>query len=232
MSTARLERTLANDQEHRDHRQEQQDSATEEHEAQPERRAGDASDHRPDRAPQRNRRGHHAERPAHAVAWRLDRHQRGGRRDGSAGRALQQAQHDQLDRRLHEEDEADRDGAAEHRADEHRLASEAIAQHTPDRTRDRHRQARNASGCRGPEVEVAAGCNAEVLRDEDGQEWKREAETEDGRELREPQRDEVSSPVDSSRAQRWICTSRISAQRCGARRWAWVGRCIQARGLE
>jgi len=36
----------------------------------------------------------------------------------------------------------------------------------------------------------------QVLRDEDRKEWEGEAEAEDGRELREPQRGEVAPPVD------------------------------------
>src|SRR6202022_2456338 len=83
----------------------------------------------------------------------------------------------------------------------------------PDRACDGHREAGNAGSRRGPEVELRTLGNAEVVVDEDRQERKGEAETEDGHELGEPQRDQVPPPINTSRAQwRGYCRPRIGAQ--------------------
>src|SRR6266849_3685689 len=78
-------------------------------------------------------------------------------------------------------------------------ATRAVAADSPEGAGNRHRQPGHAAGGGRPEVEVMSLRHAEVLRDEDRKEWKSEAETEDGGELGEPQRDQVSPPIDRVR---------------------------------
>src|SRR5258707_406492 len=140
-----------------------------------------------------------AARPSHALARRLDRQQCCSRGDGAAGRALNEPKGDELDRGLDEKDEADRDRSPEHGADQHRLAPVPVAEDPPDGAGNRHRQPGHAARGRRPEVEVMSLRHAEVPRDGDRKGWESEAETEDGGELGEPQRGQVSPPIDRVR---------------------------------
>ena len=155
----------------------------------------DPAHERAERGAQRHRRAHHPERPAHALSRRVGRHQRRRRGHGPRAGALEQPQQHELNRRLADTHQGDRQAASDHRPKQHRAAAVTVGQEAPEGAGDRLGEPGGPAGQPRPEGEVMGSPHAQVLQEE-GEEGECEGEAEDGRELREPERGQVPPPVD------------------------------------